>query len=197
MFPTECACTADSFNFSVQWTGFFTNIYFTSHGMAVHMENIGAIYPATFVDAEDDLLSRNPSYKLSFPEGIPATLFWSAGAYGSISSSGLDNSQPFPSINTMDKPAAGANGSADIYFGSSRQGLARTVPAPAIPRFLRDLWLYGPTKPIFDRDWRPRSVANRLHIGDRRTAPCSPPVERSGSKPIRIHLPKPEVVDRQ
>ena len=29
----------------------------------------------------------------------------------------LDNGQPFPSLNTMDKPATEADGSTDIYFG--------------------------------------------------------------------------------
>jgi len=41
--------------------------------------------------------------------------------------SGLDNDQPFPSINQMDKLAANADGSLDFYFGPRSQAKARTT----------------------------------------------------------------------
>ena len=71
-------------------------------------------------------------YKLHLPKDIPVALFWSVTAYDALTASGLDNGQPFPSINTMDKPAMNADGSTDIYFGPDspanalRTGFARS-----------------------------------------------------------------------
>lgn len=159
VFPGNATFTGDSFNFIDPRTGFFTNAYSTSPGMAVNMENVGAKYPATFVDAKGDFLSGSRSYKLSLPKGIPAALFWSVTAYDSITASGLDNGQPFPSINTMDKPAANADGSTDIYFGPESPGAGknwiRTLPDHGFFVILR---LYGPTKPFFDKDWKPSDL---------------------------------------
>jgi hypothetical protein len=104
VFPGNATFTAETFNFIDPRTGFFINAYSTSPGMAVTMVNVGAKYPATFVDANGDFLSGSASYKLHLPKGIPAALFWSVTVYDSITASGLDNGQPFPSINTMDKP---------------------------------------------------------------------------------------------
>jgi hypothetical protein len=86
------------------------------------MVKVGAKYPATFVDADGDFLSGSNSYKLNLPKGVPAALFWSVTVYDSITASGLNNGQPFPSINTMDQPSANADGAIDIYFGPDSPG---------------------------------------------------------------------------
>ena len=96
------------------------------------------------------------SYKLNLPKGIPAALFWSVTVYDPVTASGLDNGQPFPSINTMDKPATNADGSTDIYFGPESPGEGknwlRTLPDKGFFVILR---LYGPTKAFFDKSWKP------------------------------------------
>src|SRR6185295_8974892 len=122
VFPGNATFTAETFNFIDARTGFFTNAYSASPGMAVNMVNVGAKYPATFVDADGDFLSGSESYKLHLPKGIPAALFWSVSVYDSITASGLDNGQPFPSINTMDNPTKNPDGSIDIYFGPDPPG---------------------------------------------------------------------------
>jgi hypothetical protein len=45
------------------------------------------------------------------------TRIWSATVYQPITGSVLDNGQPFPSLNTMDKPVRNADGRFAIYFG--------------------------------------------------------------------------------
>ena len=77
VFPGNATFTADTFNFIDPRTGFFTNAYSASPGMAANMVNVGAKYPATFVDADGEFLSGSKSYKLNLPKGIPAALFWS------------------------------------------------------------------------------------------------------------------------
>ena len=159
VFPGNATFTAETFNFIDPRTGFFTNAYSASPGMAVTMVDVGAKYPATFVDANGDFLSGSESYKLHLPKGIPVALFWSVTVYGSITASGLDNGQPFPSINTMDKPIRNKDGSIDIYFGSDSPGEGKnwlaTLPGKGFFVILR---LYGPTKAFFDKAWKPSDL---------------------------------------
>ena len=123
------------------------------------MVKVGAKYPVTFVDADGDFLSGSQSYKLNLPKGIPAALFWSVTVYDSITASGLDNGQPFPSINTMDQPSANADGSTDIYFGPNSPGdgknWLRTLPDKGFFVILR---IYGPTQAFFDKKWKPGDI---------------------------------------
>jgi len=159
VFPGNANFTADTFNYIDPRTGFFTNAYSASPGMAVNMENVGAKYPATFVDANGDFLHGQDSYRLQLPAGVPAALFWSVTVYDSMTASGVDNGQPFPSINTMDKPATNADGSTDVYFGPNSPGSGknwiRTLPGKGFFVILR---LYGPTKAFFDKSWKPSDL---------------------------------------
>jgi hypothetical protein len=159
VFPGNATFTADTFNFVDPRTGFFTVAYSTSPGMAVDMENVGAKYPVTFVDKNGDFLQGSDSYKLNLPKDIPADLFWSVTVYDSVTGSGLDNGQPFPSINTMDHPAANADGSTDIYFGPASPGdgknWLKTIPGQGFFVILR---LYGPKKEFFNKTWKPSDI---------------------------------------
>lgn len=159
VFPGNPTFTADTFNYIDPRTGFFTNAYSASPAMAMNMENVGAKYPATFVDSKGEFLRGQHSYRLRLPKDVPAAFFWSVTAYDSMNATGLDNGQPFPSINTMDKPAANADGSTDIYFGPDSPGQGRnwirTVPHEGFFLILR---LYGPTRAFFDKSWKPGDV---------------------------------------
>ena len=127
--------------------------------MAVDMENVGAKYPVTFVDKNGDFLRGSDSYKLNLPKDIPAALFWSVTVYDSVTGSGLDNGQPFPSINAMDHPAANADGSTDIYFGPVSPGEGKIwLRTVSDKDFLVILRLYGPTEPFFNQTWRASDI---------------------------------------
>ena len=138
---------------------YFLNAYSASPAMAINIVGMGAKYPTTFRDADGDLLSGGKIYKLHLPAGIPAKLFWSVTVYDGDNASGLDNGQPLPSINSMDRPKANADGSIDIYFGpeklKSADNWLRTVPGKSWFILLR---LYGPDKPYFDNTWKPDDI---------------------------------------
>jgi hypothetical protein len=159
VFPGNATFTADTFNFIDPRTAFFSVAYSTSPGMAASIVNVGAKYPATFVDSKGDFLEGANSYRLNLPKDIPAHLFWSVTVYDPVTGSGLDNGQPFPSINTMDKPKANADGSTDIYFGANSPGdgknWLRTLPDQGFFVILR---LYGPTQAFFDKSWKPGDI---------------------------------------
>lgn len=160
VFPGNATFTSNTFNYLDARTGFFTYAYSASPGMAVNMENVGAKYPAAFMDKDGDFLNGGRSYKLHLPPNIPAAIFWSATVYDPLTGSGLDNGQPFPSLNTMDKPVQNADGTTDIYFGPKSPGQGknwlRTVPDKGFFVILR---LYGPTKAFFEQTWKPDDIA--------------------------------------
>jgi hypothetical protein len=140
-------------------SGFFTLAYSASPGMAINLPDIGAKYPTAFKDADGAFLSGDRSYRLHLPAGIPAKLFWSVTLYDADTASGLDNGQPFPSLNQMDKPATNPDGSTDLYFGPTSPGAGKnwlaTVPGKGFFAILR---LYGPTQSFFDQTWKPGDV---------------------------------------
>lgn len=155
VFPGNATFTSNSFDYINARTAFFTYAYSTSPGMAVNMDNVGAKYPATFFDADGDYLSGDRNYKLHVPKDVPVALFWSVTVYDPITGSGLDNGQPFPSLNTMDKPVQNPDGTIDIYFGPKSPGEGKnwlaTIPDKGWFTIFR---LYGPKQAFFDQTWK-------------------------------------------
>jgi hypothetical protein len=147
---------ADSFLNLDNRIAYFTNAYSLSPAMAMNIVGMGAKYPVALHDSDGNLLSGGESYVLHLPPNVPAKLFWSVTVYDAEHASGLDNGQPLPSINSMDRPAQNPDGSIDIHFGPSEpsEGVnwRRTVPGRGYFVILR---LYGPDKPYFDNEWKP------------------------------------------
>jgi hypothetical protein len=159
VFPVNATFSSDSFNYIDSRTGFFTYAYSASPGMAASMENVGAKYPAAFTDSEGNFLNGGQNYKLHLPKDIPAAIFWSVTVYDPITGSGLDNGQPFPSINTMDKPVQNADGSTDIYFGPNSPGDGKNWLATLSDKGWFCIFrLYGPKKAFFDQSWKPDDI---------------------------------------
>lgn len=141
-------------------TGLYSIVYATSPFMMTNVVGMGARYVTTFKDADNQFLDGSKSYRLHLPANIPAAIFWSVTLYDSLTASGLDNGQPFPSINTMDKPKTNPDGSIDFYFGPRSPGEGKvwlaTLPDKGFFMILR---LYGPTKTYFDKTWKLDDVA--------------------------------------
>jgi hypothetical protein len=141
----------------VQRIAYFTSAYAASPGMVVDMVEKGAKYPSTSRDADGNFLEGERTYQLHLPPDIPAANFWSVTVYDPITASGLENGQPLPSLNSMDKPAPNPDGSYDIYFGpkapEGKQGnWVSTVPGKGYFVLLR---LYSPKQAFFDKTWKP------------------------------------------
>jgi hypothetical protein len=159
-FPANTEFTGPSFKYLDARTGFFALAYSASPAMAVSMAGMGAKYPVAFEDANGDPLSGGKAYKLHLPKDIPAGIFWSVTVYRPETAAGLANGQPFPSINTMDKPVSNPDGSTDIYFGPAEppghgKNWLRTVPGSGFFVILR---LYGPKQEFFDQSWKPSDI---------------------------------------
>jgi len=157
--PTSAEFKYDSYTALDRRGAFFTLAYSASPLMFLDLPDIGSKYPTAFVDADGEPFDGSKAYKLHLPAGIPAKLFWSVTLYDPLLGVGLDNGQPFPSLNQMDKPATNADGSVDIYFGPASPGPGKNwIATVADKGFFVNIRLYAPTKPFFDQTWKPDDV---------------------------------------
>jgi hypothetical protein len=106
--------SSGSFTNLEQRDAYFTTAYATRPGMVVDLVEKGAKYPSTWRDADGKFPEGGTNYSLHLPPDIPAANFWSVTVYDSIGASGLQNGQPLPSLNSMDKPTQNADGSYDL-----------------------------------------------------------------------------------
>jgi len=139
---------------------YFTNYYSISPGMLSKVPGKGAAYLIGFRDSAGNFYSGDKSYRLHLPAPVPAANFWSLTLYDALTASGLDNGQPFPSLNSHDHPGANADGSFDLYVGPSappgkEANWLKTVPGKGYFTILR---LYGPTEAFLDQTWRPSDL---------------------------------------
>ena len=151
--------TYETYN-DIAWrTGMFTLAYSNSPAMFLNLPDTGSKYPFTLLDGDGDILDGSKAYKLHLPPNIPAKLFWSVTVYDPMTGAGLDNGQPFASLNQMDKPAVNADGSLDIFFGPKSPGEGKnwiaTIPDKGFFVMIR---LYGPGQSFFDQMWEPDDV---------------------------------------
>ena len=129
--------------------------------MAVSMVDKGAKYPGVFRDKDGDYLEGGKSYTLHLPPNVPAANFWSMTLYDALTASGLDNGQPFPSLNSMDEPIAERRWlvrsllRTDCDRGETEKNWMRTVPGKGYFVLLR---LYSPKQSFFDQTWKPDDV---------------------------------------
>jgi hypothetical protein len=139
---------------------FFTDYYSISPGMMSKIPGKGAAYMIAFTDSEGSPLSGGRNYRLNLPPNIPAANFWSLTLYEAENASGLDSSQPFPSLGSRDKPVQNTDGSTDLHLGpKAPQGQEAnwlaTVPGRGYFAILR---LYGPTEAALKRTWKPGDI---------------------------------------
>lgn len=136
---------------------FFHIAYSSSPAMVDELIDVGAKYPMTMRDGDGNYFNGSNSYKLEIPADMPAKIFWSVSVYNAFSASGVDNGQPFPSINSMDPITYNEDGSATFYFGpelpegAPETNYLRTLPGEGWFTLFR---LYGPERAYFDGSWQ-------------------------------------------
>jgi len=104
------------------------------------------------ISDSDERYSSDKLYRLH----LQAPNFWSLTLYDALTASGLDNGQPFPSLNSHDRPLVNADGSVDLYVGPSsppgkEANWLKTVPGKGYFTILR---LYSPTEAYLDGTWK-------------------------------------------
>ena len=129
--------------------------------MSEKMIGKGSQYAVAFVDKNGDPLDGSKTYKIHLPPNIPAKNFWSFTVYSSQTRSMLQTNQQYPSVGSLTKGmVVNPDTSVDVYFGPK-------VPAGKENNWIQtnsgEGWntifrLYSPTKPWFDKTWRPSEI---------------------------------------
>ncbi len=151
----------DTYNNLDARAAFFHFAYSSSEAMVKHLVNAGAKYPLTFRDADGNYLMGEYSYKMNVPADQPAVLFWSVAIYSAFDAAGLDNSQKFPSLNSLDDLFVNDDGSVDFYFGpelpedAPESNYLRTIPGEGFFIILR---LYGTRREYYEGTWKPSDL---------------------------------------
>ncbi|WP_256859674.1 DUF1214 domain-containing protein [Vibrio campbellii] len=138
----------------------YTNHYSMSTGMINAQVGKGAKYAGAYKDSDHNPLVGNCNYSLNIPANVPVDLFWSVTAYDGATASGVDvENHEWPSLGDRDHPIANKDGSVTLFFGPTSPKDA-SLAAKNWLQFKNPSWFslirfYGPTKPLFDKTWRP------------------------------------------
>ncbi|MCG8582375.1 MAG: DUF1254 domain-containing protein [Bacteroidales bacterium] len=119
-------------------------------------ERPATIYMAPIKDSEDRPLEAGKLYKITIPENIPVSQFWSVTVYDDATWAWIDNEQQRPGLGQFNLPDMEVNkdGSVDVYFGPEPPtGMeSNWIPTAGKKPYIW-LRLYGPTEPFWDKSF--------------------------------------------
>jgi hypothetical protein len=146
----------------IQRATYFQVAYSSAPAMVMRTIGAGSKYPVALKDADGDLLHGSQAYKLHLPPNPPAALFWAVTLYNITDGTMTAAPQLMPSINGMNKVAANADGSIDLFFGARKPtnvADSNWIQTDDGRDFLVALRLYGTGVEFFDQSWKPDDVA--------------------------------------
>ena len=130
--------------------------------MAIELIGAGSQYAWGYLDSNGAYLDGAKTYKVNIPKDPPSLKFWSMCVYDPQTRSMLQTDQPFPSKQSQrdSDMIVNEDGSIDLYFGpkapkGKEANWTQTVPGKGFFMVLR---LYSPTKPWYEKTWRPGEI---------------------------------------
>ena len=144
-----------------QRAAFFQYAYSSAPAMVMRTINAGSKYPVAARDSDGNILNGSNHYKLHFPPGIPAKLFWAVTLYNITDGTMPETPQLMPSINGFNNVEKNADGSIDLYFGATKPDDApesNWIQAVNGRDFMCVIRLYGTGIEFFDQTWKPDDV---------------------------------------
>lgn len=115
----------------------------------------GQFYLMSAKDKDGKPLDGGNTYVLQVPANPPVTLYWSATAYDRATHALIRDQKWASRASTTQGLKKNADGSVDVYFGPKPPGNGESnwVPTRADGQFEVLFRLYGPQKPLFDKNW--------------------------------------------
>jgi hypothetical protein len=136
----------------------FWQATFESPAMFRRQAGGGSVYWFAARDRTGSFVDGSKVYKLTIPQPVPVSLFWSVTVYDPDTRSEIQTDQGKAALRSLfelrDVPKTGAT---ELYFGPSapagKEGQwIKTNPGKGWFVYLR---LYGPEAPAFDGSWKP------------------------------------------
>src|SRR5262249_20607628 len=117
---------------------------------------VGQFYLMTVRDRAGNPFDGAGTYRLHIPANPPVKLYWSAVAYDRATHGFIRDMPWFSRSSNTVGLEKNADGSVDIYFGSSAPAGKDTnwVPTGVSGKFEVMFRFYGPQKPLFDKTWQ-------------------------------------------
>lgn len=139
----------------------FIQAIIASPAMFRRKVGVGSIYFLAARDQTGAYLDGGNTYKLTVPQPVPASLFWSVTAYDSRTRSQVQTPQDKAVLGSLaDTFERSADGSVELYFGPSapagREGQwIQTTPGTGFFLYFR---IYGPEAASLDGTWKAGDV---------------------------------------
>jgi hypothetical protein len=136
----------------------FWQATFESPAMFRRQAGGGSVYWFAARDKTGAFVDGGKLYKLTLPQPVPVTLFWSVTVYDPDNRSQIQTDQGKAALRSLvELKDVATTGAADLYFGpnapAGKEGRwIKTIPGKGWFVYLR---LYGPEAPAFDGSWKP------------------------------------------
>ena len=118
----------------------------------------GSLYWLGLRDKDGNYVEGGKTYKLTIPQPVPASLFWSVTVYDAETRSQVSTDQDYAALRSMfELKALSGQASVDVYFGpnapAGKEGQwIKTIPGKGWFVYIR---IYGPGEAAFDGSWKP------------------------------------------
>ena len=146
----------------------------------------GSVYWLAARDEAGAYLDGSRTYKLTIPQPVPASLFWSVTAYDASTRSQVVTPQDKAALGSLhDKFETNANGEVEIYFGptappGNEHQWIQTSPDRGFFLYFR---IYGPQAGALDGSWRPSDLTS---AAEAREQPAMTEVPASITTPAAV-----------
>jgi hypothetical protein len=158
-FMTPCYADLDA-----RETWFYQAIG-ASPAMFRRTQGAGSLYWLGLHDENGAYLDGGKTYKLTVPQPVPASLFWSVTVYDALTRSEIQTEQRRAALRSLFELKGDGNPHLELYFGprapdGGEQRWIRTIPGRGWFAYFR---IYGPEEAALDHSWRPGDFVPMRH----------------------------------
>jgi hypothetical protein len=131
-----------------------------SPAMFRRKEGMGSLYWLGIIDAHGDYLDGGATYKLTIPQPVPGSLFWSITVYDATTRTVIQTDQDLAALRSIVELSPDkldpTTPNVDLYFGPTpppghEQHWIKTTPRRGWFSYFR---IYGPQRAAFDGTWK-------------------------------------------
>jgi hypothetical protein len=154
-FPEIIKAQSDSFSDPNSYPVDLRGLTYTYGFVGLKRLGVGQMYLISIRDKDGQPFDGNKNYRLTVPPNAPVQQYWSVTAYDRLTHALIKNMPRASRSSQIPELQKNADGSIDIYFGSSGPTGkdSNWVPTDPARKFELMFRAYAPTKALFERTW--------------------------------------------